>query len=163
MKTIKKQCKQCKQTFDAELREHNRGNAHFCSRKCVGLYKSIHYSSQKPHNTTCDHCGNTFYRSESKQQNSKSGLQFCSRKCKDTAQRIEHGFTEMQPSHYCQDESTMYRDKAFRNFPHKCNRCGYDKHISILQVHHKDRNRKNNKLDNLEILCPNCHYEDHYA
>jgi hypothetical protein len=42
-----------------------------------------------------------------------------------------------------------------------CEKCGYDKY-EILQVHHKDRNRNNNELENLELLCPNCHYEDHF-
>ena len=27
----------------------------------------------------------------------------------------------------------------------------------VLEVHHKDGNRKNNELDNLQFLCPNCH------
>ena len=43
----------------------------------------------------------------------------------------------------------------------KCERCGYDK-AEILQVHHKDRNNRNNDLINLEIICPNCHYENHH-
>jgi 5-methylcytosine-specific restriction endonuclease McrA len=43
----------------------------------------------------------------------------------------------------------------------KCERCGYNK-LEILQVHHKDRNRENSNLDNLELLCPNCHFEEHY-
>jgi hypothetical protein len=43
----------------------------------------------------------------------------------------------------------------------KCERCGYNKH-EILQVHHKDKNRENNEIDNLELICPNCHYEEHY-
>ena len=43
----------------------------------------------------------------------------------------------------------------------KCERCGFDKY-QILQVHHKDKNRNNNDLDNLEIICPNCHFEEHY-
>ena len=42
-----------------------------------------------------------------------------------------------------------------------CERCGYNKY-EILQVHHKDRNRFNNELDNLELICPNCHFEEHY-
>jgi hypothetical protein len=42
-----------------------------------------------------------------------------------------------------------------------CERCGYDKY-EILQVHHKNRNNKENELSNLELICPNCHYEDHY-
>lgn len=43
----------------------------------------------------------------------------------------------------------------------KCERCGYNKY-EILQVHHKDRNRSNNNLTNLELICPNCHYEEHF-
>lgn len=43
----------------------------------------------------------------------------------------------------------------------RCERCGYSK-TEILNVHHKDRNRKNNDLSNLELICPNCHSEEHY-
>ncbi len=42
-----------------------------------------------------------------------------------------------------------------------CEKCGYNK-FEILQVHHKDRNRNNNVLENLELICPNCHYEEHF-
>lgn len=41
-----------------------------------------------------------------------------------------------------------------------CERCGYTK-FEILQVHHKDRNHLNNELNNLELICPNCHFEEH--
>jgi hypothetical protein len=43
----------------------------------------------------------------------------------------------------------------------KCERCEYNK-TEILHVHHKDKDRKNNDLGNLELICPNCHYEEHY-
>lgn len=34
----------------------------------------------------------------------------------------------------------------------------------ILQIHHIDGNHKNNNLDNLQILCPNCHSQtDNYC
>ena len=42
-----------------------------------------------------------------------------------------------------------------------CERCGYDKK-EILEVHHKDRDRQNNDLGNLALICPNCHAEEHY-
>lgn len=43
-----------------------------------------------------------------------------------------------------------------------CEKCGWNKrnpfHDKILlQVNHKDGDRSNNKRDNLEVLCPNCH------
>ena len=43
----------------------------------------------------------------------------------------------------------------------KCERCSYEK-FEILQVHHRNRNRKDNAIDNLELICPNCHYEEHF-
>lgn len=43
----------------------------------------------------------------------------------------------------------------------KCEICGFsDKRI--LQVHHKDKNRKHNTRDNLVLLCPNCHALEHW-
>jgi len=50
-----------------------------------------------------------------------------------------------------------YRQIALRNKPNKCNICGYNTFIKVLEVHHIDGNRKNNELSNLEILCPSCH------
>jgi len=38
-------------------------------------------------------------------------------------------------------------------------RCTYNK-FEILQIHHKDR--ENNSLENLELVCPNCHCEEHF-
>lgn len=42
----------------------------------------------------------------------------------------------------------------------KCEKCGNVEWNNLpipLEVHHKDGNKENNMLDNLEILCPNCH------
>jgi len=43
----------------------------------------------------------------------------------------------------------------------KCERCGYEEY-RILEVHHKDRNRGNSDLNNLELICPNCHAKEHF-
>jgi 5-methylcytosine-specific restriction endonuclease McrA len=53
--------------------------------------------------------------------------------------------------------------KWYRRFDRMkaCQRCGYDDEVGILVLHHKDRNRENNHLSNLEILCPNCHALEH--
>ena len=48
-----------------------------------------------------------------------------------------------------------------RNLIKECNRCGYSAYPDILGVHHIDRNRDNNDLSNLEVLCPNCHSVEH--
>ena len=42
----------------------------------------------------------------------------------------------------------------------KCSNCGLITWLNkpiVLQLHHKDGNNKNNSLNNLELLCPNCH------
>jgi phage gp16-like protein len=38
-----------------------------------------------------------------------------------------------------------------------CYECGIDDK-RVLVVHHRDKNRKNNNIDNLVWLCCNCHY-----
>lgn len=43
---------------------------------------------------------------------------------------------------------------------HKCELCGLSEWLGAsipLELHHRDGNRYNNKLDNLLILCPTCH------
>jgi hypothetical protein len=47
-------------------------------------------------------------------------------------------------------------------YDNKCQVCGWNEINRItkrvpLELHHKDGDCKNNKEDNLEILCPNCH------
>jgi len=158
MKTLTKNCLNCNKEFEASIYEHRRGNAKFCSISCSSMFYQEN-NRHKP-NVVCAFCGKQFYKNESGQRKSKSGLFFCSRVCKDKAQRIG-GIKEIQPPHYG-DHSCSYRDFALRNFEHKCMRCNYDSHIAALIVHHKDRDRSNNKLDNLEILCANCHAIEHW-
>lgn len=105
----------------------------------------------------CDYCGKQFSRSPSKIQNSKSGLQFCCRECKDAAQRLENNFQALWPSHYGNGKQIHYRARAFQEYEHKCTNCGWNEDADILEVHHIDENRENNDLKNLMILCPICH------
>jgi hypothetical protein len=45
-------------------------------------------------------------------------------------------------------------------FDYKCNKCGikdWNGRNITLEIEHKDGNKWNNKKDNLELLCPNCH------
>src|SRR5690606_16809045 len=39
-----------------------------------------------------------------------------------------------------------------------CNKCGNDD-IQVMVVHHIDRDRLNNSMENLETLCANCHHK----
>lgn len=160
MKTIPRSCEFCNMPFNASQKEVKRGNAKFCSISC---------GSKRPRkkiepNNVCAVCGLEFFRSPSKMKNAKHGFQFCSRKCKELAQSVKsvHAIKEILPPHYG-DGRWEYRRYAFENFNNSCNRCGYDECKKILEVHHKDRDKSNNDLTNLEILCPNCHAKEHLS
>lgn len=50
----------------------------------------------------------------------------------------------------------------FKKYKNKCARCGWGEENKFtgkipLEVEHIDGNYKNNKEDNLILLCPNCH------
>ena len=47
--------------------------------------------------------------------------------------------------------------KLLQNFD--CNDCG--KYNKFLEFHHKNGNRSDNRLENCEALCPNCHRKRH--
>lgn len=51
-----------------------------------------------------------------------------------------------------------YRKRAFEQKGSMCKICGSNQKIN---VHHKDKDRQNNKIDNLEVLCTNCHAKIH--
>lgn len=115
----------------------------------------------------CAYCHKKFFKSPSKLKKSKSGLYFCCREHKDIAQGLASGnqFDTMRPDHYknAYEESGNYRRKAFLTYPHQCELCGYNEDEDILQVHHIDENRQNNNVENLMILCPNCHAKITYG
>ena len=50
--------------------------------------------------------------------------------------------------------SNYYRRKAFSQLPKWCEKC---KGVAPLEIHHKDGNRANNEIENLQILCKTCH------
>lgn len=123
-----------------------------CSGQCTSVVKGNSIF------TTCAHCNTFIFKSKSKADKSKSGLLFCSRECKDLAQTY---ISEIQPEHYGKGSgSASYREKAFRYYKNVCSMCGYS-NKNALEVHHKDKNRDNNSIDNLEILCANCHTLTH--
>mgnify|MGYP001065304300 FL=1 len=53
----------------------------------------------------------------------------------------------------------IYTKVAFQTYEAKCEKCGYDKYLEVLEVHHIDGDRSNNVPENLMILCPTCHRE----
>ena len=144
---------------------------------------------QRKPNTLCGICSKAIYRRPSLLGRS-SGRAFCGQVCYGIACRKENpclmcgrpilaSFNKKTCSRSCankhragiQYKINRPRDKVVSERALKtrlikergevCQRCGYCK-FEILQVHHRDRDRKNNNLDNLELICPNCHCEEHF-
>ena len=157
-------CDQCGSEFHARSWDIENKGRRFCSRACVIDSRRINKVPRM--SLFCAQCGVTFERSESQveraKERHKSNLAFCSRRCKDIAQRIG-GLEEIKPDHYGTEYPTSrYRVYALRHNPAKCATCGWDAHPEVLRIHHSDRDRTNNALSNLEVLCPTCHEVDHF-
>lgn len=155
---VETNCLYCNSLFFARPSDLKRGHSKFCSRKCSGLHqrisRKIDRSTLQP-NAQCAFCQVEFYMKPSSKKNSRSGLYFCCREHKDVAQRIG-GIKQIQPPHYS-DAKRAYRTLALRTYGEQCQDCGYDKYVQILEVHHIDGDRTNNKIENLRVLCKNCH------
>lgn len=106
----------------------------FCSKRC-GRLKPF----KPPEYRVCRFCKITFFPSH--------GLQlYCSRACG----------SRIRPA------GRKRHKKALLAIARNCHRCGWATEGRILELHHMDRNRRNNKQDNLALLCPNCHALDHF-
>lgn len=84
----------------------------------------------------------------------------CSRACanKNRAKIKHHGIVTFRDK---VKEIRAIKLRLLKNRGKTCERCDYHKY-EILQVHHIDKNKHNNKVGNLELICPNCHAEEHF-
>jgi len=115
----------------------------FCSWACYGV------SCRKE--SPCVICGNPILANLHKKT--------CSRACANKNRTgIHYGI--LRPYDKVKQTRTL-KLRLLKEKGGRCERCGYSK-VEVLQIHHKDRNKNNNSMDNLEIICPNCHYEEHY-
>jgi hypothetical protein len=152
----------------------------------VPEYKRNEYNRNP--NIKCKICDKSIYRRPFEIKKNK-GRVFCSNNCYGIACRKEHpcvicgkpilaGLHKNTCSRVCANKHrtgikyklNRPKDKAHYNKGlklrllkqrgRKCERCSYNKY-QVLQIHHKDRSRENNELENLELICPNCHAEEH--
>lgn len=160
--TTKINCLNCYKEIYVETREIKRGNGKFCGRFCSAQHRAKNLTPLEP-NVNCAYCNKKFYKCLSKKASSKSQLYFCCRDHKDLGQRIASGIKEIQLPHYDVASENTYRRIAFTVKPKKCERCEYDAHEAGIVVHHIDRNRVNNDISNLEVLCAICHNIEHWG
>ena len=138
------QCLRCsKPIYRRPVELKRNGGRAFCGLVCYGIF----CRKEKP----CIVCKSPILASAHKKT--------CSRSCSNK-HRTGIQYKIGRP----RDKVVSQRQLKVRLLIQKggnCERCGYAKQ-EILHVHHKDRDRNNNALSNLELICPNCHYEEHY-
>ena len=150
-KGISGKCASCDKEFITRIDQPK----NYCSRECAR-------SKQKNNiDCVCSQCGIKFQRPVSKTKCSKSGLYFCSRQCKDKAQRIG-GIKEIMPPHYGTGEGEWSYREFFKKEEFVCARCEYDEFSCGVSIHHIDHNRRNNDKSNLVPLCMPCHIALHF-
>jgi endogenous inhibitor of DNA gyrase (YacG/DUF329 family) len=152
------ECPGCKTTF-IRLKKSTYRNVRkgIFVEYCTPLCKSVHLGSRVE--VECSMCGKTTSKKSSSLRNSKHGVYFCSRKCKDQGQRVINGINEIHPPHY-NTGSGYYSKLARTEHGNTCINCGTS-FAPLLAVHHIDGDRENFSIDNLEVVCYNHHVLRH--
>lgn len=148
-------CESCKKVF--QRRKGYSPSVRFCSRACVCRGTVAGWNKTNIVHT-CEQCGIVFKIKPFEIADRRT----CSRKCLGKLQSKERRgkFRVREKNHgWRGGRSIAYYRRLFRdNLPKECNRCKSKRHIV---VHHIDRNRQNNDLKNLEVLCTRCHHIEH--
>lgn len=149
-------CRICAKKFYAKPFWIRRGYGKYCSASCQ------HQGQKNGKVVQCHICSKNAYKPRKALRHSKSKKYFCSKSCQ-TIWRNSQVFIGVKHPNWKSGEFA-YRTVLRRNkVPAVCGLC-QTKDGRILATHHIDKNRKNNKLDNLAWLCHNCHFlVHHYA
>lgn len=139
-------CLQCGKEFKQKY------NAKFCSSSCSATYNN-QTRKCKPYRRVrsikCLNCGEVKYT---------TNRVYCSRECLKGVARKSILKGE------CKNYRLM-KKYLFETRGENCERCRLGSEWNgeklTLQLDHIDGNSDNNKLENLRILCPNCHTQTH--
>lgn len=156
-------CKYCGKPIPFE--ERNRKE--FCNQSCSASYNNIRRNGNTERKSPdpnkkyyCLSCGKELKYSSS------SNMKFCNQKCmndykyKQYIESWKEGKEDGRAGLY--DISNYIRRYFFEKYNSSCQICGWNKinpHTGKvpLQLHHIDGDCLNNKEENLQLLCPNCH------
>ena len=146
-------CLICKKSFYAKPSCLDKGWGKYCSKKCQ-------FEGQKTGKVIrCAVCDKDVYRPVKALAASDSGKYFCGKSC----QTVWRNKLYTGPDHsQWKGGERVYKEILIRSgIEQICRRCKIND-ARVLAVHHLDRNRKNNSLDNLIWLCHNCHFLLHH-
>lgn len=117
------------------------------------------FSAKKAKTSVCLNCGKEYRAYYSSME------KFCSMKCSGeyfNKRNIEMWLNGEISGTQKYGYSSFIRQYLFKLNNNKCQICGWGEINSStnkipLQIHHIDGDCLNNKIDNLQLLCPNCH------
>ena len=164
LKREKKICLQCNKEFDCLISEERK----FCSMRCSRTFLNLKESDEKINKDNsliekdkkifriCESC-NSEYEIDRNYMFLKR--KYCSIKCQRNLER-KIKFDEIRNG--VNHGSKMAKRFLIEIYGEKCMKCGWCEKNPItnkvpIEMDHIDGNSENNKLDNLRLLCPNCH------
>ena len=151
-------CKNCGKPLPYERR-----NNKFCNSSCSASYnnkkREITYRKNIEY-ATCLNCGKTI----EVKRNCEG--KYCDNKCqqeyiyKKYIEKWQKGEVDGMSGKY--GISQHVKHYMLEKVGNKCEQCGWNQinpytNKVPLEIHHIDGNYKNNKEENLQVLCPNCH------
>ncbi len=160
---IVKLCEECKTEFHVIA---SRLSARFCSKKCKGIWQSRTKVGKQNHLWSrvivkCDNCGNEKYVPQFKINKFKKF--FCSKICKGQWMSINiraenhHWWRGGRSTPYPSDFNNRLKEDIRNRDQRRCFLCSEFEDGKLLDVHHIDYNKNNNRSDNLVSLCRKCH------
>ena len=142
-------CIECGKEF-IDLKKNNRK---FCSQSCAASFNNKKHPKRKHIEKikNCINCDEPLSKWENK---------YCSKECETTYKqeiifkKIENGDVTLYQRNY--------KKYLIHKYGNKCMKCEWDEinpttGLVPIQLEHKDGNSENHNLENLELLCPNCH------
>jgi len=146
---IEKKCLICGKIIRIKKSHANKGWGKYCSIMCRSKGQRIGTWVK------CSSCNKLIYRRPVDFKRSGSKKFFCSVSCHCSWENHNNRSGYAAPNWI--NGQTAYRKLLAQHIaPIKCAQCGI-KDNRVLVVHHRDGDRTNNKVENLEWLCRNCH------
>jgi hypothetical protein len=131
-----KLCKHCNNPHEYDKRKNK-----FCSSSCATTFNNLLKGKSK---TNCISCSKEMVGKHKK---------YCDNKCQNNyslEEKVKNG----------EASTKTLKRYLLKNYGNKCWTCGiteWNNKSIVMELEHIDGNSENNHLENLSLICPNCH------